>query len=254
MSRLFLGDCLDVMDILIKDGVIVDFILTDLPYGVTVNKEDVPIALPEIWKRYDKILKPNGAVALFAQGLFYVDLVNSNRANFRYDLIWDKVLSSGFLNAKRMPLRVHEQIAVFYRQKATYNPQFTIGKPLHSRGTAYKDKSAINQNYGDFGIVPDVRKGTKQKYPVSIISRPKPHPAATKHPTEKSVELCDWLIRTYTNEGETVLDCCMGCGTTGVAAMLSNREFIGIEKEQKYFDIAESRILTSDAVPPPTLG
>jgi len=241
MNRLILGDCFEAMDSLIEEGVTVDFILTDPPYGVTANKEDIPIPLPGLWARFNRILKPNGAAALFAQGLFYVDLVNSNRQNFRYDLIWDKVLSSGFLNAKRMPLRVHEQIAVFYRNAPTYNPQFTLGKPLHGRGTAYKNKAAVNQNYGDFGVAPDVRKGARQKYPVSIISRSKPHPAATRHPTEKSVEMCEWLIRTYTNENETVLDCCMGCGTACAAAMNAGRNFIGIEKEEKYFKIAESR-------------
>lgn len=243
MNRLILGDCLDAMDALIKDGVTVDFVLTDLPYGITANKEDVPIPLAELWPRYNKLLKPDGAVALFAQGLFYVDLVNSNRANFRYDLVWDKVLSSGFLNAKRMPLRTHEQIAVFYRKMPVYNPQFTVGKPLHGRGTAYKTKAAVNQNYGDFGVVPDVRKGQTQKYPVSILKFPKPHPAATKHPTEKSVECCEWLIRTYTNPGETVLDSCMGCGTTGVAARQCGRDFIGIEIDEKYFQIASERIM-----------
>lgn len=243
MNKLFMGDCLDTMDALINDCVVVDFILTDLPYGVTANTEDVPIPTAELWPRFNRLLKQNGAVAMFAQGLFYVDLVNSNRRNFRYDLVWDKVLPSGFLNAKRMPLRTHEQIAVFYRRMPVYNPQFTVGKPLHGRGTAYLRKAAINQNYGDFSAIPDVRKGAIQKYPTSIISRAKPHPASTKHPTEKSVELCEWLIRTYTMEGETVLDCCMGCGTTGVAAVAAKREFIGIEKEKKYFDIAEARIL-----------
>jgi len=242
MNKLILGDCLEAMDALIKDGVVVDFILTDLPYGITQNELDKPIPLPDLWVRYHKIIKPNGAIALFAQGMFYVDLVNSNRANFRYDLIWDKVLSSGFLNAKRMPLRVHEQIAVFYRKQPTYNPQFTQGKPLHGRGHAYLQKAAVNQNYGDFGVVPDVRKGETRKYPTSLVTFPKPHPAATKHPTEKSVELCEWLIRTYTNTGETVLDCCMGCGTTGIAALKCGRDFIGIDKAEKYFNLASERV------------
>lgn len=242
MNRLILGDCLDAMDALIKEGVSVDFVLTDLPYGITANEEDVPIPMTELWPRFDKLLKRNGAAALFAQGLFYVDLVNSNRLNFRYDLIWDKVLSSGFLNAKRMPLRVHEQIAVFYRKMPVYNPQFTSGKPLHGRGTAYLQKAAVNQNYGDFRNVPDTRKGQTRKYPVSILKFPKAHPAATKHPTEKSVECCEWLIRTYTNPGETVLDCCMGCGTTGVAARQCGRDFIGIELCEKYFKLASERL------------
>jgi site-specific DNA-methyltransferase (adenine-specific) len=242
MNKLILGDCFEAMDALIKDSVTVDFILTDLPYGITQNELDKPLPLRELWRRYHSIIKPNGCIALFAQGLFFVDLVNSNRNHYRYDLIWDKVLSSGFLNAKRMPLRTHEQIAIFYGKLPTYNPQFTSGKPLHGRGTAYLAKDNVNQNYGKFEPLEDVRHGCTQKYPTSILQFRKPHPAASLHPTEKSVECCEWLIKTYTNEGETVLDSCMGGGTTGVAAKACGRSFIGIEKDENYFKIAEDRL------------
>lgn len=217
-------------------------ILCDLPFGVTQNKKDIPLNLNQLWKQYNRIIKDNGCIALFAQGLFYVDLVNSNRKMFRYDLVWDKVLTTGFLNAKRMPLRRHEQVAIFYKRQPVYNPQMTAGNPLHGKGTSYKDKPIKNQNYGNFGVTDDLRKGSTEKYPTSIIKFPKPHPSAAKHPTEKSVDCCEWLIKTYTNEGETVLDNCMGVGTVGVACKQTNRNFIGIEIDKDYFEIAEKRI------------
>src|SRR5574344_1026981 len=140
------GDCLEVMkDIPDKS---IDMILCDLPYGVTNNKKDVIIPFNLLWEQYERIIKDNGAIVLFGQGTFYIDLVSSNRKLFRYDLVWNKVLTSGFLNAKRIPLRKHEQIAVFYKKMPTYNPQFTKGKPLHGMGTAYKNKELKNQNYG----------------------------------------------------------------------------------------------------------
>ena len=166
----------------------------------------------------------------------------SNPDMWRYNLIWDKILTSGFLNAKRMPLRSHEDILVFYKSLPTYNPQMSEGKPLHGKGTSYKTKELTNNCYGSLGATEDVRKGSTEKYPTSIIRFQKPHPSCSVHPTQKSTELCEWLIRTYTNEGETVLDNCMGSGTTGVAAINTNRNFIGMELTENYFAIAEERI------------
>lgn len=138
MIELKQGDCLELMkDISDKS---IDMILCDLPYGKTQNKDDITLPFSKLWEHYKRIIKDNGCIALFGQGTFYVDLVNSNRKWFRYELIWDKVLTSGFLNAKRMPLRQHEQIAVFYKNKPTYNPQFSTGKPLHGKGSAYLTK------------------------------------------------------------------------------------------------------------------
>ena len=234
------GDCLELMkDIPDKS---IDMILCDLPYGTTQNKSDIIIPFGKLWNSYERIIKDNGAIVLFAQGVFYVDLVNSNRKLFRYDLIWDKVLTSGFLNAKRMPLRQHEQIAVFYKKLPKYNPQFTSGKPLHSKGKTYKDKPIVNQNYGVFHTADDSRAGSTEKYPTSILKFQKPHPSISVHRTQKSVELLEWLINTYTNAGETVLDNCMGSGSTGVACINTNRNFIGYELDEKYFEIAEKRI------------
>ena len=238
--KLIHGDCLEIMkDIPDKS---IDLVLCDLPYGVTQNKNDIVIPFQPLWEQYERVIKDNGAILLFCQGTFYIDLVSSNRKLFRYDLVWDKKLTSGFLNANRMPLRQHEQIAVFYKKLPTYNPQFTIGSPLHSKGINYKNKDIKNQNYGQFKTTDDLRAGSTEKYPTSILSFAKPHPSVTQHRTEKPVELLEYLIRTYTNENDTVLDNCMGSGSTGIACVNTNRNFIGIELDDEYFNIAKKRI------------
>lgn len=238
--QLYCDDCIQVMSQIPDKSV--DMIACDLPYGVTQNKTDIVIPFDVLWAQYRRIIKDNGCIALFAQGVFYVDLVASNRQMFRYDLVWDKVLTSGFLNAKRMPLRRHEQIAIFYKKSPKYNPQFTQGEPLHGKGTTYRTKEVINNNYGHFGATDDSRKGSTDKYPTSIVRVSKPHPSVARHRTEKPVELLKWLILTYTDENETVMDNCMGSGGTGVACGETNRKFIGIENDLKYFQIAEQRI------------
>lgn len=242
--KLYNGDCLDLMN-QIEDKSI-DMILCDLPYGSTQHNKDIQIPFKPLWEQYERIIKDNGVIALFGQGLFYVDLVNSNRKLFRYDLIWDKVLTSGFLNANRMPLRQHEQIAIFYKKLPTYNPQMTEGQPLHSKGKLYLTKSLKNQNYGYFEATDDSRQGSTEKYPTSILKFQKPHPSISKHRTEKSIQCLEWLIRTYTNEGDTVLDNCMGAGSCGLACKNTNRNFIGMEIDEQYFDIASRRINESN--------
>ena len=234
------GDCLELMkDIPDKS---IDMILCDLPYGVTQNKKDITLPFDRLWEQYKRVVKDNGCIALFSQGLFYVDLVNSNRKWFRYDLVWNKILTSGFLNANKMPLRQHEQIAIFYKKLPTYNPQFTQSNPLHSKGKSYKNKKPKNQNYGKFNNTEDIRAGSTDKYPTSILSFKKCHPSKVLHSTEKSISCLEWLIKTYTNENEIVLDNCMGSGSTGVACVNTNRNFIGIELDEKYFNIAKERI------------
>ena len=234
------GDCLELMKQVPDKSI--DLILCDLPYGTTRNSWDEVIPFDKLWAQYNRIIKDNGAILLFAQGKFYVNLVSSNMKMFRYDLVWDKELISGFLNAKRMPLRRHEQVAVFYKHLPTYNPQFTQGKPLHSKGTAYQTKELTNNNYGDFKATDDDRAGSTEKYPTSIIKFQKPHPSVCVHPTQKPIELLEYLIKTYTNEGDTVLDNCMGSGSTGVACKNLNREFIGMELDEKYFKVACERL------------
>lgn len=245
MIKLYQGDCLDIMKS-IEDKSI-DMILCDLPYNCTnssnkMKKNDILIPFDKLWKQYNRIIKDNGAIVLFCQGKFMFDLYNSNPKMFRYDLVWNKKLSSGFLNAKRMPLRVHENILVFYKELPTYNPQFTIGKALHGKGTSYLNKELKNQNYGNIVATPDIRKGSTEKFPTSILEFQKVHPSKAVHKTEKSIALCEWLIKTYTNENELVLDNCMGSGTTGIACKNTNRNFIGIELDPYYFNIAEKRI------------
>lgn len=221
----------------------VDAVITDLPFGSTRNPWDIVIPFDKLWEQWNRIAKDNAPFILFAQGIFYVDLVQSNRENFRYDLVWEKVLKSGFLNANVMPLRMHEQIAVFYRKKPTYNPQMEEGQPLHGKGTAIFEKDDfINNCYGDFKPASDERKGSTEKYPSSIVRFQKPHPSSSVHPTQKSVELLQYLIRTYTNEGETVLDSCCGSGTTAIAAIREKRNWICIEKSEEYYNIAKKRI------------
>ncbi len=236
------GDCLEIMKIIPEQSV--DMVLCDLPYGVTQSKDDIPIDLPILWEHYKRITKPNACIALFAQGRFYIDLVNSNPKMFRYDLVWDKCIPTGFLNANRMPLRRHEQIAIFYRKMPIYHPQFTEGQPLHSKGKAYMEKEVINLNYGDFHVVPDSRAGATLKYPTSVLKYSKPHPSVALHRTEKPVALLEWLIKTYTDEGDVVLDNCAGSMSTAIACLNTGRHGIMIEKDPTYFWVGESRIKT----------
>ncbi len=240
MMQLFNGDCLEIMPQLIADGVKVDLILCDLPYGVTSHKDDKPIPFDKLWECYNSIISDNGAIVLFAQGQFYVDLVNSNRKMFKYDLVWDKQLSTGFLNANKMPLRRHESIAVFYKKPPTYNPQKSIGKPNHSKGTKHFTKEQLNQNYGEYKPVESTHSDLK--HPTSIVSFQKPHPSKCVHRTEKPIALLEYLIKTYTNEGMTVLDNCFGSCSTGVASQNTGRNFIGIEVDEHYFEIGKQRL------------
>ena len=243
-GMLFHGDCLEIMKNIEDESI--DMILCDLPYGVTRNNWDSQISLEELWKAYKRIIKPNGAICLFCDGMFMAKLMMSNTSMWRYNLVWHKVLASGFLNANRMPLRSTEEIAVFYSKQPTYNPQKTKGKPNHSKGRCVgkvsDDESQTNNNYGNYTIVDNNAELGDMKHPTSLLSFSKPHPSIMKHPTQKPVELCEWLIKTYTNEGNVVLDNCMGSGSTGVAAVGINRNFIGMELEEKYFNIAKERI------------
>lgn len=236
------GECLHQMSKL-SDGS-VDMILADLPYGILNKKNkdaqwDSVIPFEKLWKEYERIIKPNGAIVLFGSGMFTAKLMLSNTKLWRYNLIWQKGgRVTGFLNAKKMPLREHEDIVVFYKQQPTYNPQMVYA-PEHKNHTRGKqEKELTNRCYGEMHAVPDLI--SDYKYPRSILSFKKPHPAI--HPTQKPVELCEWLIKTYTNEGDLVLDNVMGSGTTGIAAANTGRNFIGIENNEKYFNLAEKRI------------
>ena len=216
-----------------------DMILCDLPYGTTRNQWDSVIPFTPLWEQYNRIIKDNGVIALFSDGMFMAELMMSNKKMWKHNLVWDKVLPSGFLNANRMPLRSHEEICIFYKKQPAYNPQKVKGNPNHSKG---KPKKNENNNYGNFEFVDNAKELGDMKHPVSIVKFSKPHPSVAVHPTQKPVEVCEWLIKTYTNEGETVLDNCMGSGSTGIACVNTNRNFIGIELDEEYFEIAKNRI------------
>lgn len=237
---LYHADCFDVMHKIPDKSV--NLILCDLPYGMTQNQWDKPLNLDDLWVQYKRIIADNGVIALFADGMFMAELMMSNKKMWKYNLVWDKVLTSGFLNAKRMPLRRHEEICIFYNKKATYTPQFTHGSPLHGKGSAYKAKTPVNNNYGKYSVDSDKRRGCTEKYPTSILTFPKAHPSKSIYPTQKSIECLRWLIRTYSNPKDTVLDNCMGSGSTGVACVLEERNFIGVEIDENAYNLAETRI------------
>lgn len=238
MNNLILGDCLEVMPKISDKSV--DLIIADLPYGITNNPWDSVLPIDRLWPEFLRIAKDAAPICLFADGLFMAKLMTSQPSIWKYNLVWDKVLTSGFLNANRRPLRQHEEICIFYRKQPVYNPQMVEGKPNHSKG--HKTTFA-NRNYGRYNVIDN--GPSDLKYPTSILRFQKTHPSKSLHPTEKSLELCQWLVRTYSNPGDTVFDCCMGSGTTGVAAVLSGRKFVGIEKDPIYFESAKARIISA---------
>lgn len=238
------GDCLELMqDIPDKS---IDMILCDLPYGTTKCKWDNVIPFKPLWEQYKRIIKDNGAILLFSAQPFTTDLINSNRKMFRYEIIWEKTVGLNFLNANKMPLRIHENICIFYKHLPTYNPQKSkkitsnFGKTRVKKADRAKQYGKVNaQNYTDTG----------ERYPTDVIEfsnwngvKYGDNSKATKHSAQKPVPLLEYLIKTYTNEGDTVLDNCMGSGSTGVACLHTNRNFIGIELDKYYFEIAKSRI------------
>lgn len=244
--QLWHGDCLELMQNIKPNSV--DCIICDLPYGMTHNKWDSIIDLDLLWKNYNRIITEHGVILLFGQDKFTAKVMLSNEKMHRYNLIWNKENPVGFLNANKRPLTVHEDIMVFYKKLPTYNPQKEEGKaPSHRRtkkGTKLDEVCKINGNYNDYfiGDYTDEICETNMKFPKSIINCKRIAPCKTVHPTQKPVELLEYLVKTYTNENDLVLDNCMGSGTTGVACKQLNRNFIGIEKDDKYFEIAKERI------------
>ena len=225
------GDCLEIMQNIPDNSI--DMILCDLPYGTTKNKWDSIIDLKKMWEQYERIIKDNGAIVLFSQMPFTAELVHSNLKLFKYEWRWEKENGTGFLNAKKMPLKIHENILVFYKKPPIYNPQMRTGfKPynqMSGRGS---------ENYGEQVRVRTVKEGDRVPIDRMKFARDK----EKLHPTQKPVALLEYFIKTYTNENDTVLDNCMGCGSTGVACKNTNRNFIGIELDEKYFVIAAKRI------------
>ena len=227
------GDCLEIMKN-IPDGS-VDMIICDLPYGTTACKWDSIIPFEELWKGYCRIIKDDGAIILFGSEPFTSILICSQISLFRYDLIWDKQKGCDFLNANRKPLKSHENILVFYKKSPTYNKQYWYSTP-YKKINGNKKQSSVYHDSHDV----DTESTDGKRNPLSILSFPRD--GNRVHPTQKPIALLEYLIKTYTNEGETVLDNCMGSGSTGVACVNTNRRFIGIELDDKYFEIAKQRI------------
>lgn len=277
--KLYQDDCLNAMNEIPDKSV--NMILTDLPYGITArNKWDEVIPFNDyvcidgqnynldeyllkayqtgtpyedafkyfnehktlgLWTQYDRVIKDNGAIVLFGSGMFTTNLIKSNPKEWRYNLIWQKTLPTGFLNAKKMPLMSHEDICVFYKKLPTYNPQKTTG---HERKAAVRKSTSTN-----YGVAEKVTAyDSTERFPTSVWTFSHDKQKSHLHPTQKPIALLENLIKTYTNEGELVLDSCMGSGSTGKACMNLNRNFIGIEKDENYYKIARERILDPESV------
>lgn len=228
------GDCLERMKEIPSESV--DMVLSDPPYGTTMCKWDSIIDVEAMWGELERVIKPRGVVILTAAQPFASMLVCSNPKMFKYDLIWEKPNATGFLNAKKMPLRAHESILVFYKKLPTFNPQMSHG---HERKKS-KRKTVNSECYGKALSLSEY--DSTSRYPRSVKRVSSDKQKESLHPTQKPVELMEWIIKSYTNAGDCVLDFAMGSGTTGVAAKINNRFFIGIELENKYFKIAEKRI------------
>lgn len=239
LDTIIRGDCLDVMPTIPAQSI--DMVLADLPYGVTQNAWDKVIPFDRLWHEYHRVTKPNAAIVLTATQPFATQLVASNPKMFRYDLIWRKNKTTGFLNAQRMPLRQHESILVFYRRLPVYHPQKTTGHaPVHS----FTKHTGDGSNYGR------TRRGMSgggqtERHPVSVLDIPVVNNDSQEkiHPNQKPVELFEYLIRTFSDVGAIVLDNCIGSGTTAIACLNAGRHFIGIEKDADFCRLAVYRVL-----------
>ncbi|NDB57807.1 site-specific DNA-methyltransferase [bacterium] len=233
MVNLHLGDCLDILPTLADNSV--DMVLADLPYGTTACKWDSIIPLDKLWEQYNRICKKDGAMVFTATQPFTTILAVSNLENFRYEWIWEKPQGTNPMNAKVMPLKSHENILVFYRKKPVYNPQMWYSTP-------YSEFSSETSKIGEvYGSAKSKHRDNPDgsRYPKTVL---KFKQEKGLHPTQKPVELMEYLIRTYTNENDIILDNTMGSGTTGVAAVRCKRNFIGIEMDSEYYQVAKKRI------------
>lgn len=245
IDKIYNMDCLEGMK-LIPDGTI-DAVICDLPYGVLNGESeggswDTIIPFEPLWDEYRRITKPSAAIVLFGQGMFTAKLMMSNEKMWRYNLIWDKVRATGFLNANRMPLRNHEDICVFYRQLGTYNPQMeALNGRERNHPQGHGEHTEKNSCYGKVGRINPTYED--KKHPRSIIVKNAVHCNEGQfHPTQKPVDLLRYLVLTYTNEGDTVLDNCIGSGTTAVACVKEKRHFIGFEKDPVYWEKSVKRV------------
>lgn len=240
INKLYNEDCLEGMKRI--DDKSIDCIICDLPYGTTQCKWDSIIPFESLWKQYNRIINDNGAIVLFGSEPFTSELIHSNIKNFKYNWIWQKDKPTGHLNAKKQPLRIIETISVFYKKQCTYNPQL-VDKPKENIRPATVYRKNID-NYGKMDK-PSVRTIPLDKgYPKNILKFRACFGNKSKslHPTEKPVDLIEYLIRTYTNPNDLILDNCIGSGTTAIAAINTGRNYIGFEKDEEYFRVASKRI------------
>lgn len=234
------GDCLELMkDIPDKS---IDMVLCDLPYGTTACKWDTIIPFDKLWEQYERIIKDKGAICLFGSEPFSSKLRMSNLKLYKYDWVWEKTKFANFALIKKQPRKMHENIIIFYYKQPIYNPQMEKGEPYKDTRIRKQDSRTMTDGKSiKFSKrTPIENDGTR--YPKSVIKFSNPSGKGHLHPTQKPVELCEYLIKTYTNEGETVLDNCMGSGTTAIACINTNRNFIGFELDKHYYDIANERI------------
>lgn len=234
LNKIYQGDCLEVMKNI--DNESINMILCDLPYGTTSCSWDTIIPFKLLWEQYERIIKDNGAIVLTASQPFTSKLIMSNINLFRYELIWEKDIATGFLDARRKPMKIHENVLIFYKHRTTYNPQMKSGKPYRSisgkcSNSITKDESIKCGGY--------LTENSGERFPTSINKINTEHGL---HPTQKPVVLFEYLIKTYTNKGNLILDNCAGSGTTGVAAKNLDRNYILIEQDEKYYKIAKTRI------------
>lgn len=239
INEIYKGDCLELMPKFVDDKSI-DMIFCDLPYGTTQNKWDSVIPLDKLWSEYERVTKDNGVIVLTAAQPFTSALVMSNTKLFKYEWIWKKTKCSGHLNAKKMPLRQHESVLIFYKKLPTYNPQGLIDGDFNNSRPA--QGSGIVKNYGKERYTKQISK--KGNYPKTIQEFANPSGAGHLHPTMKPLSLIEYMIRTYTNEGDLILDNACGSGTTGLGAKNLNRNYIMMEQDPEYYDIACKRVLT----------
>ena len=246
LNQVFQDDCIHFMKTIPDESV--DMILCDLPYGTTQNNWDCFIPLDELWQEYKRIIKPNGAIVLTSQGIFTAKLILSQPKLFKYKLVWEKSKPTNFLNAKKQPLRKHEDVCIFYKKQPVYNPQMSIGTP-YDKGVR---KDQLSGSYGDFK--PSRVKSDGERYPTDIVYfKTAESEGEVLHPTQKPVELGRYLVRTYTNPGDVVLDNTCGSGSFLISALKEGRNFIGIEKNEDvalfkkepidYIDVCKRRIL-----------
>lgn len=240
INKIYNEDCIGKNGMCLIPDKSIDMILCDLPYGQTTrNKWDTIIPFDKLWEEYERIIKNEGVVVLFANGMFTADLMKSKSKLWRYNLIWEKTTPTGFLNAKKMPLRNHEDICIFYKKLPTYNPQKTTGHIRKVSKAKHKINCINSTDYGEHGLT---TYDSTERYPKSILKFATDKQKSALHPTQKPVAILEYLIKTYTNENELVLDNCIGSGTTAVACINTNRNYIGFELDENYFNIASERI------------